>query len=76
MFKLISGLIVPTAGEITICGESVKCYHNKILRKVGILIDIPSFYEHLTAKDNLEIHLKYMDINGDALEVLSLVGLE
>ena len=48
-----------------------------ILSQIGILIETPIFYEHLSAEENLKIHLAYMGKEGvDIEEVLSKVGLD
>lgn len=39
------------------------------------MIETPVFYEHLTAYENLEIHLKYMGVNADIEDILQQVGL-
>ncbi len=48
----------------------------KILRHTGSLIETPVFYEHLSAADNLLLHLAYMGIENRKVEsVLERVGL-
>ena len=60
IFKMILGLIAPTFGKATVLGmDSVKD-NLEILRKTGSLIEIPVFYEHLSATENLKMHMEYM----------------
>lgn len=75
-FKLISGLLQPTAGTIRFDGEVIQAQNKKFLKEMGVLIETPVFYEHLSARENLEIHLAYMD--GDTANIdksLQMVGL-
>jgi ABC-2 type transport system ATP-binding protein len=65
IFKLPLGLLVPMAGNAEALGLNVTDNSNEILKSVGSLIEVPVFYEHLTAYENLEIHLAYMGTTGD-----------
>lgn len=76
VFKLLSGLLTPTMGKVQVLGMDIVSQRNSILSDIGTLIETPIFYEHLSATENLEIHLAYMSKdNGDIAEVLSTVGL-
>lgn len=76
IFKMLMGLLQPTAGHIEIFGKDIQVDKNSILRNVGSMIETPIFYEHLSAIDNLEIHLSYMGIqNTDIQKTLGIVGL-
>lgn len=76
MFKLITGLLSPTAGNITVQGETLSIDKKDFLRKMGILIETPVFYNHLSARENLEIHLSYMEHSFEKIgQVLEMVGL-
>lgn len=76
MFKLLLGFLKPTAGTATVLGmDSVK-ENAKILKHTGGLIETPVFYEHLSAADNLFLHLAYMGLENMEVEpVLERVGL-
>lgn len=75
-FKLMTGLLSPTAGSVKIQGEVLSRDKKDFLRRMGILIETPVFYEHLTARENLEIHLSYMEQSFEKIEqVLKIVGL-
>ena len=76
MFKLLLGFLKPTAGTATVLGmDSVK-ENAKILKHTGNLIEAPVFYEHLSAADNLFLHLAYMGLENMEVEpVLERVGL-
>lgn len=76
IFKMLTGLISPTSGTATVLGLDVTKDKDKILRGIGSLIEAPVFYEHLSATENLELHLDYMDIRGFGTEAaLDMVGL-
>lgn len=76
MFKLITGLLSPTAGNVKVQGETLSIDKKDFLRKMGILIETPVFYNHLSARENLEIHLSYMEHSFEKIEqVLEMVGL-
>ncbi|WP_066193371.1 ABC transporter ATP-binding protein [Gracilibacillus timonensis] len=76
VFKLLSGLLTPTMGEVYVLGKEVSSQRHSILAEIGTLIETPLFYEHLSATENLKIHLAYMaKDHGDIASVLSKVGL-
>ena len=52
LMRILSGLIISWDGDIYLEGQSIR-KSNTILRRSGFLIEDPSFYEYLTAKQNL-----------------------
>ncbi len=76
-FKMITGLLRPDSGEIIFSGTSVSGQDKEFLREMGILIETPVFYEHLSARENLELDLQYMGCGVDKIEeVLNRAGLQ
>ena len=76
-FKMITGLLRPDSGEIIFSGTSVSGQDKEFLREMGILIETPVFYEHLSARENLELHLQYMGCGVDKIEeALNRAGLQ
>lgn len=75
VFKMMAGLLHKDAGSIRILGLNIENHRNEILRNIGISIETPVFYEHLSAQENLKIHLAYMDAEADIPQTLSMVGL-
>ena len=76
-FKMATGLLRPTEGEVTFSGTSVFGQDKGYLKEMGILIETPVFHEHLSAKENLELHLCYMGCGVDGIEeTLHRVGLQ
>lgn len=76
LLKLIAGLLHPTQGYAEVCGIAVSTDRAGYLRRIGCLIETPCFYDHLSARENLSIHLSYMGCAGDIERSLRLVGLE
>lgn len=76
LFKLLTGLLCPDYGNIEILGSDMLKERDKMLARIGSLIEAPVFYEHLSARKNLELHLSYMDTAGMGAEkALQMVGL-
>ena len=76
LFKIISGLLTPTMGNAQVLGKDIVSERDIILSEIGTIIETPIFYEHLSAAENLGIHLAYMKKKpGDIDAVLSKVGL-
>lgn len=75
LLKLLSGLLEPTEGQVSIFSHDPWSERDKVLSRLGIIIEAPVFYEHLTAYENLKIHLDYMGKNANIPEILKTVGL-
>lgn len=75
LFKLLLGLQHPTAGSSSVMGLDSIQDRGAVLRRTGSLIEMPVFYEHLSAIENLRLHLAYMEKEADPLPVLEQVGL-
>jgi ABC-type multidrug transport system ATPase subunit len=75
--KMILGLVRPTAGEVDLLGERVG-RKNRLaaLAQVGSLIESPSCYKHLTARENLDIIRRLKGLPPASIdEALKTVGL-
>lgn len=74
--RMLLGLIKMTDGEVRILGKSIKKDRVEILKNIGSLVDSPSYYENLTAYDNLEIIRKILNLDKKNIEkTLEIVGL-
>ncbi len=74
--RMLLGLIKPSNGTVHLFGKSLKKERLPILRKVGSLVEYPSYYGHLTAVDNLEAIRRIIDVPKARIgEVLEIVGL-
>ncbi len=61
IMKVITNLWKPTSGTIELFGETVTAKSYEILKRMGSIIEFPTFYEHMTGKENLQIHCEYMN---------------
>jgi ABC-2 type transport system ATP-binding protein len=76
--RMMTSLITPTAGQISIFGLDLRTNREAILRRVGAIVERPDFYNYLSARRNLELvgRLSGADISTRALDrVLGIVGL-
>jgi ABC-2 type transport system ATP-binding protein len=75
--RLLTGLIRPDSGSISILGRKFDASHDHILYDVGALIEAPSLYPHLSARDNLVVFgATGKRVSGSRIdELLDLVGL-
>ncbi|MEH7017206.1 ABC transporter ATP-binding protein [Bacillus sp. JJ63] len=76
--RMLLGLIKPTSGKIEIFGEDFFKNQKEILRRIGSIVEVPGFYENLTAKENLLINAKIIGVHKkNAIEeALEIVGLQ
>jgi len=75
--SLILGLIAPTHGRVEIFGVDPRAHPGPALRRTGAVLEGPSFYPHLSARDNLRVFGAVSDGAAAARveEMLELVGL-
>lgn len=74
--SLLLGLLKNQCGTIEVLGYELRHHRQEVLRKVGSLIENPSLYNHLTAKENLEVYREvYGATKARLQEVLNLAGL-
>lgn len=58
LMKCLTGLVIPSEGKIEIGKYMMPKDRDKILQKIGAVIEVPVFYEHLSGLDNLKLELK------------------
>ena len=76
MLSLLLGLLNQQEGTIELFGHELNKHKTKILKQVGPLIETPSLYGHLTARENLRVYRRLYSAPKDSIElVLKLVGL-
>ncbi|MGO4179700.1 ATP-binding cassette domain-containing protein [Paenibacillus sp. TAF43_2] len=74
--RMLLGLIQPSGGSVHIFGKSLNKERLSILRRVGSLVEYPSYYGHLSAVDNLEAIRRILGAPVSKIaEVLDIVGL-
>jgi len=81
IMKMLTGLIIPTSGEIMLFGRKLAETSKESLKRVGSIIEYPIFFEHLTAMENLQIHCEYLGFYDKkaihrALDMVQLKGIE
>ncbi len=75
--RLLLGLLKNQEGKIEVFGEDLDQNRMGILKRLGSLIEQPSLYGHLTAKENLEVYCRIYRADKSRMdEALQLVGLE
>lgn len=76
--KMILGLIKPSKGEITVLGKEVNEKNRlSVLRNTGSLIESPSYYDHLSGVENLEIICTLKNVPLSEIQrVLKIVRME
>ena len=77
VMKMIMNLWKPTSGTIELFGEILTPKSYKFLQRIGSIVEFPTFYDHMTGRENLQLHCEYMgyyNVNSveNALEMLDL----
>lgn len=75
--KMMLGLVKPTDGSVTVLGKTLNDKKRlSILSQTGSLIESPSYYGHLSGKENLEIVASLKNVSkkeiAHALEIVHL----
>ncbi|WP_032122145.1 ATP-binding cassette domain-containing protein [Clostridium amazonitimonense] len=78
LLRMVSGLTMPSSGEIDLFSETSQSGLNKSRRRTGCIIETPSFFPYLSARKNLEHYRiqrgiaekEYVD------EIIKVVGLQ
>lgn len=70
LFKLLMGLLNPEMGTIEILNSNMLKNRDTMLSQIGGFIESPIFYEHLSAHENLSLHLAYMNTTGMGIKKL------
>jgi ABC-2 type transport system ATP-binding protein len=74
--RMLMGLIHPTAGEVRIFGRRVPEERLAVMRRVGALVESPSYYAHLSGWDNLRVSATLLGVpDARVSEVLGICGL-
>ena len=75
--RMLLGLARPTLGEVRLFGRDMKRERLTVLRRVGSLVEYPSYYGHLTAYENLEALRRLLGAPKSAIdEALRTVRLD
>src|SRR5699024_10457854 len=69
IMKMITNLWKPTSGTIEVFGEVLTPKSYEVLKRMGSIIEFPTFYDHMTGRENLQLHGEYMGYyNVDSVE--------
>ncbi len=77
VMKMITNLWKPTNGTVALFGEALEDTSYEVLKRMGSIIEFPTFYEHMSGKENLQLHCEYMGYYNkgsvdEAMEMLDL----
>ena len=77
VMKLLTNLWKPTEGSIELFGEKLTSTSHEVLKRMGCMIEFPTFYEHLSGRENLALHCEYMGYynTGSIENAMELLGL-
>lgn len=75
LFRVLSSVIRPDRGSVTIDGLDVSRHRDEIRRSVALLSHASYLYESLTARENLEIVGRFLGNIADVPRQLDRVGL-
>ena len=77
VMRLLTNLWKPTSGTVELFGETLTPKSYEPLKRMGCILEFPTFYEKLTGFENLELHREYMGYyEPDSIpRVLELLGL-
>lgn len=77
IIRMASGQTIPTGGELALFDETTPAGLNRARARTGAMVEVPSFYPYLSARDNLEYYRLQRGIPGKAVvdEALAYVGL-
>lgn len=79
--KMVLGLLKPTSGSITVCGEPVTYGQTKTNKYIGYLPDVPEFYGYMKPFEYLKLCGEITGFSAEKIksrskELLELVGLD
>ena len=78
--RMLLGLMKETQGQVKVFGKSIKEDRLAILKRVGSMVETPSYYGHLTAYENLEVSRKILGVEkkeiNRVLEIVKLMDVQ
>lgn len=77
VMKMILNLWKPTMGTVELFGKPLTPQSYEVLRRMGSIIEFPTFYEHMTGEENLRMHCEYMGYyqHGSVEKALTMLDL-
>jgi len=75
--RMLLGLVRPTSGKMRMFGRVTEPGELQPLRRIGALVEAPSYYPHLSGQENLEVlRLLRGESKAAVRRTLEFVGLE
>ncbi len=71
--RMLLGLLRPDQGGVRLFGEALNGNRQRVLGKVGSLVESPSLYPNLTGRENLQLYGRLLGV--DAAEVARTLGI-
>lgn len=77
VMKMILNLWKPTIGTVELFGKPLTPQSYEVLRRMGSIIEFPTFYQHMTGEENLRMHCEYMGYyqHGSVEKALTMLDL-
>jgi len=77
LMRLVTGLAFPTEGSIELFGKSDKASLQLERKRLGCMIEYPSFIPYMSAEENLDYHRMIRGVPSKTIvkELLEMVGL-
>ena len=72
---MLTNLVRPTSGEVRIFGKNIRTDFIDIARRMGVLVERPTFYEHMSVAKNLKLTASLSGKNVTINRALDLAGL-
>src|SRR4051794_7768698 len=74
--RMVLGLQRPSRGRIFLFGQPLERERVALLRRIGSMVESPSLYQHLTGRENLEVHRRLLGARKSSIdEALRTVDL-
>jgi len=74
--RLLLNLCKPSAGEVLINNKKISSNYLELYKNIGTLIESPTFYGHLTGRENLKVLSNFYEVDSYRIDkVLDLVGI-
>lgn len=76
--KMMTGLISPTEGSVTIFGDQLRKSKQEILKRIGCIVETPGFFGNLTGHENLQVYIRHSGTSKRKVieETMELTGLD
>lgn len=78
LIRMLTALTIPTSGSIKLFGAKNKSENELARKRIGSIVEMPSFYTNLSARQNLEYYRILYGLTDKKRvdNVLSMIGLE